>query len=58
MGQIIQTCQFCFLKQTEENPVLIIKSFGKHNNQKICFDCLKKKIKAMERFERRMHQTS
>ena len=58
MGNIQLTCQFCFLKQTEENPVLIIKSFGKHNNQKICFDCLKKKIKAIELYERRMHQTT
>ena len=58
MGNIQLTCQFCFLKQTEENPVLIIKSFGKHNNQKICFDCFKIKFKAMERYERRMHQTS
>ena len=58
MGNIQLTCQFCFFKQTEENPVLIIKSFGKHNNQKICFDCLKKKIKAIEVFERRMRQTS
>ena len=58
MGQIIQTCQFCFLKQTEENPVLIIKNFGKRHNQKICFNCIKLKIKAIEVFERRMRQTS
>ena len=53
MGNTILKCDFCQEKQTKEKHILIIKSFGKHSNKKICFDCLKKKITIIERYEQR-----
>ena len=56
MGTTIYTCDFCQEKHTKEKHILIIKSFGKRHNQKICFDCLKKRIQIMESYERRLRE--
>ena len=44
MGTTQPTCDFCGETETEDNPIMIVYSRGKRNNQTICWDCIKMKI--------------
>lgn len=57
MGTTQPKCILCGSYETENNPLMIVYSRGKRGNQAICWCCIKKKIKTLEKYQRRLYQT-
>ena len=56
MGATIPKCMFCLVGETEDNPIMVIYSRGKRDGQFICFNCIKKKIRTSQKYERRLNR--
>ena len=56
MGNTIPKCMLRQKSETEGNPVLEVHSRGKRGGQLICWICIKKKIKTLEKYERRLNR--
>ena len=56
MGATIPKCMFCLVGETEDNPIMVIYSRGKRDGQFICLNCIKKKIRTLKSYERRVNR--
>ena len=56
MGNTIPKCMLRQKSETEGNPVLEVHSRGKRGGQLICWICIKKKIKTLEKYERLLNR--
>ena len=54
MGNFNPMCFFCSQPETEDNPLMKIYSRGKYGEKFICFNCIKRKIKIMNRYEQKL----
>ena len=52
MGNSYPKCNFCNnLDNLENNPVFVIKTTGKRNNQVICWKCIRLKVELIQENE-------
>ena len=57
MGNLNPICISCSKPETEDNTLMKIYSRGKYGEKFICFNCIKRKIKIMNRYEQKLMET-